>query len=152
MARSKVTTPQGKTLSARKKRDAKNKASISIRSQTTNIDGKPAVEYVKKTKRNDGDPHVYYTRATSNHDSRNHKYLGGTKKITKTKDKKAANPNPGLKGFGGMNMSTKKSEKFSGDHDSSAKRRKTREEQRKVERKYGSSTRIKKDPKKKGKY
>jgi hypothetical protein len=26
---------------------------------------------------------------------------GGTKKITKTKDKKAANPNPGLKGFGG---------------------------------------------------
>ena len=75
----------------KKKRDKDNRASITIESQTTKHNGRE-IEYVRKTKRNDGDPHVYYHRRTTTPS-------GHSKKITKTKDPKAANPNPGLKGF-----------------------------------------------------
>ena len=53
MARSKVTTPKGKKVSAKKKRDTKAKASVHIERV------KPSSERTKTIRINDGDGTVY---------------------------------------------------------------------------------------------
>lgn len=101
MARSKVTTPSGKKVTPKKKRDSSRKASIHIDSREM----KGSSNNRKVTKKNDGDPTVY----------RKHRVVDVKKnRVTttssKTKSKAAANPLKGKRksifGIGGAKKTT----------------------------------------------
>jgi hypothetical protein len=98
MARSKVTTPSGKKVTPKKKRDKTAQASIHILTTSTESNwGSKNSRYVHK--KNDGDPKVYRRdRKTKVADDGKAKTVSSSKSTTL--DKAAANPNPkGTKGF-----------------------------------------------------
>ena len=121
MARSKISTPSGKRVTPKKKRDTNAQASITIgTSKRTASDGS-SVSHRRVTKKNDGDPSVYYRNSETVHGK------GGAKTTTKikskTKSKAAANPLKGKsKSFLGIG-GAKESKLTKGSKDSPARRR-----------------------------
>ena len=109
MARSKVSTPSGKKVTPKKKRDQKARASIKIESKE--ISGRGYSSNSRKvTKKNDGDPTVYRKHTSI---KKGPKSVNKTTTTSTRRSKAAANPvkggRKGVFGIGGAKKTTETS-------------------------------------------